>query len=181
MAHTELDLRERRAIEDMLNAKVPVSKIAAEIGRHRSTVHREIKRNRYYDDELPELNGYYALNAQNMYEKRRAVYRKMIVPPELKAAIEDRLKVGWSPEHIAGRLQHHGESLRISQETIYAHAYGPDGQSEESARYLSHRRKKRQPLRRRTLRCLVFRQNGQFMSGPATSKPERHSANRKAI
>ena len=31
MAHTELDLRERRAIEDMLNAKVPVSKIAAEM------------------------------------------------------------------------------------------------------------------------------------------------------
>ena len=28
MAHTELDLSERRAIEDMLNAKVPVSKIA---------------------------------------------------------------------------------------------------------------------------------------------------------
>ena len=45
MAHTELDLRERRAIEDMLNAKVPVSKIAAEIGRHRSTIYREIKRN----------------------------------------------------------------------------------------------------------------------------------------
>ena len=45
MAPTELDLRERRAIEDMLNAKVPVSKIATEIGRHRSTVHREIKRN----------------------------------------------------------------------------------------------------------------------------------------
>ena len=33
MAHTELDLRERRAIEDMLNAKMPVSKIAVEIGR----------------------------------------------------------------------------------------------------------------------------------------------------
>ncbi len=47
MAHTELDLRERRAIEDMLNAKMPVSKIAAEIGRHRSTVYREIKRNNY--------------------------------------------------------------------------------------------------------------------------------------
>ncbi len=45
MTHTELDLRETRAIEDMLNAKVPVSKIAAEIGIHRSTVYREIKRN----------------------------------------------------------------------------------------------------------------------------------------
>ncbi len=43
MAHTELDLRERRAIEDMLYAKIPVSQIAVEIGRHRSTVYRELK------------------------------------------------------------------------------------------------------------------------------------------
>ena len=42
MVHTELDLRERRKIENMLNAKVPVSKIAVEIGRHHSTVFREI-------------------------------------------------------------------------------------------------------------------------------------------
>ncbi|MEM7178453.1 MAG: hypothetical protein AAF503_12195 [Pseudomonadota bacterium] len=33
-----------------------------------------------------------ALNAQDMYEKRRAIHRKMIVHPELKEAIEDRLK-----------------------------------------------------------------------------------------
>lgn len=38
MTHTELDLRERRVIEDMFAAKVPVSRIAAEIGRHRSTI-----------------------------------------------------------------------------------------------------------------------------------------------
>lgn len=53
MAHTELDLRERRTIEDMLNAKMPVSKIAAALGRHRSSVYREIKRNRFEDRELP--------------------------------------------------------------------------------------------------------------------------------
>jgi IS30 family transposase len=35
MAHTELGLRERRTIEDMLNAKMSVESIAAEIGRHR--------------------------------------------------------------------------------------------------------------------------------------------------
>ena len=52
MAHTELGLRERRTIEDMLNAKMSVDKIAAEIGRHRSTVFCEIKRNRYEDAEL---------------------------------------------------------------------------------------------------------------------------------
>ena len=51
MAHTELSLRERRTIEDMLNAKMSVDKISVEIGRHRSTVFREIKRNRFVDDE----------------------------------------------------------------------------------------------------------------------------------
>lgn len=44
MAHTESGLRERRTIEDMLNAKISVDKIAVEIGRHRSTVFREIQR-----------------------------------------------------------------------------------------------------------------------------------------
>ena len=34
------------------------------------------------------------LNAQDMYEKRRAIHRKMIVHPELKAAIEDQPE-GW--------------------------------------------------------------------------------------
>ena len=38
MAHSELDLRERRKIEDMLNAKISVREIAVEIGRHVSTV-----------------------------------------------------------------------------------------------------------------------------------------------
>jgi IS30 family transposase len=72
MAHTELDLRERHTIEDMLNAKMSVDKIAAEIGRHRSTVFREIKRNIYVDDELPKLNGYYGMNAQRTALNRRA-------------------------------------------------------------------------------------------------------------
>lgn len=104
MAHTELDLRERRLIEDMLVAKVPVSKIAAEIGRHRSTIYREIKRNSYSDEELPYLDGYYGINAQRYASARRARRRKLIRLPKLRAAVIDRLKEGWSPEQIAGRL-----------------------------------------------------------------------------
>lgn len=63
MAHTELDLREGRAIEDMLNAKMSVDKIAAGIGRHRATVYREIKRNRFVDKDFPRLNGCYGMTA----------------------------------------------------------------------------------------------------------------------
>ena len=77
LAHTELDLRKRRAIEDMLHAKVPVNEIAAAIGRHRSTVYREIKRNGFEDDEVPELNGYYGVTAQRTADARRARRRKL--------------------------------------------------------------------------------------------------------
>ena len=72
MAHTELDLRERRIIEDMLRAKFSINKIAAELGRHRSTVYRDIKRNFYIDGEMPNLSGYYCVIAQRKAEARRA-------------------------------------------------------------------------------------------------------------
>ena len=45
MAHTELDLRGRRAIGNLLNVKVSVTQIATHFGRHRSSVYREIKIN----------------------------------------------------------------------------------------------------------------------------------------
>lgn len=156
MAHTELDLRERRAIEDMLNAKVPVSKIAAEIGRHRSTIYREIKRNYFTDDELPYLNGYYGMGAQREASKRRSRRRKLERLVSLRKAVIKHLKEGWSPEQIAGRLQFEGQTVRVSHETIYAYVYGPDGQSRELARHLPNRRKKRRPHHARKPRGLVF-------------------------
>ena len=156
MAHTELGLRERRTIEDMLNAKMSVGKIAAEIGRHRSTVFREIKRNRFVDDELPKLNGYYGMTAQRSAVYRRARRRKLVRFVELRDAVIEQLKEGWSPEQIAGRLQFDDQLVRVSHETIYAYVYSPDGRSEELAHHLPHRRKKRRPRRRRTPRGLVF-------------------------
>lgn len=156
MAHTELDLRERRAIEDMLNARVPVSKIAAEIGRHRSTVYREIKRNFFTDEELTYLNGYYGMVAQREASKRRARRRKLIRLEALRAHVVGRLKVGWTPEQIAGRLDFDGQSVRVSHETIYAYVYSAEGQSEQLARYLPSRRKKRRPRYARRPRGQVF-------------------------
>jgi len=156
MAHTELSLSERRTIEDMLHAKFSVDKIAAEIGRHRATVYREIKRNWYADTELPNLNGYYGMTAQRTAVSRRARRRKLVRCIDLRNHVIKQLAEGWSPEQIAGRLKYDGQSLRVSHETIYAYVYGPDGQSEELARYLPHRQKKRQPRHRRTPRGLVF-------------------------
>lgn len=156
MGHTELDLRERRAIEDMLNAKVPVSKIAAEIGRHRSTVYREIKRNHFEDDELPYLSGYYGMTAQKYASDRRARRRKLIRLADLRAHVVDRLIEGWTPEQIAGRLGYDEQPVRVSHETIYAYVYSAEGQSEQLARHLPSRRKKRRPRYARRPRGHVF-------------------------
>ncbi|MGB1234849.1 MAG: IS30 family transposase [Planktomarina sp.] len=156
MSHTELDLRERRVIEDMLHAKVPVSKIAAKIGRHRSTVYREIKRNYFTDHELPYLTGYYGVNAQNFASERRSRQRKLVRLDGLRNSVIAQLKEGWSPEQISGRLRFENHPITVSHETIYTYVYGPEGQSQELARYLPDRRKKRRTRYARRPRDTVF-------------------------
>jgi transposase, IS30 family len=156
MAHMELDLRERRLIEDMLIVKMPVAKMAQRLSRHRSTIYREIKRNQFVDDELPKLSGYYGVLAQRKAAERRRRQRKLLRMPDLLAAVVDRLKIGWSPEQIAGRLRLEGSSPYVCHETIYAHVYSKDGQSESLARWLSERRRQRKPRHARRARSLVF-------------------------
>ena len=82
----------------MLNAKRSIDEIAIEISRHRSTVYREINRNRFEDTELPELNGYYGIHTQHIANGRRARRRKLLRLSALREAVIDRLKEGWSPE-----------------------------------------------------------------------------------
>lgn len=156
MSHTELDLPERRAIEDMLNAKVPVSEIAAHLGRHRSSIYREIKRNGFVDEELPQLSGYYGVTAQRVATARRARRRKLVRLDGLRAAVVDRPRSGWSPEQISGRLRFEDHPVTVSHETIYAYVYSTEGQSQELARYLPDRRRRRKPRHARRPRGVVF-------------------------
>jgi len=91
----------------------------------------------------PSCNGYHAVVAQEMYERRRAVHRKMLVHPQLKAAVEDRLKAGWSPQQIAGRMRLERHPLCISHETIYRFAYSKVGRAEGFYRHLPEHRVRR--------------------------------------
>ncbi|AKO99138.1 hypothetical protein MALG_04005 (plasmid) [Marinovum algicola DG 898] len=116
--YSHLTLEERRKIDKWHDAKMSVPEIADRLGRAPSSIYRELKRNVYEDTEIPELNGYYSVTAQTAYERRRAIHRKLIVNPDLKAAVEDRLKAGWSPEQIAGRMHLERHPIRVSHETI---------------------------------------------------------------
>ena len=154
--YPHLSLEERRKIAKWREAKMPVPEIADRLDRAASTIYREITRNSYIDEELPDLDGYYGMNAQRFASARRARRRKLIRLPKLRAAVIDRRKEGWSPEQIAGRLGFEGHAVCVCHETIYAHVYSRDGQSDALARYLPSRRKKRKPRYARRPRRLVF-------------------------
>ena len=102
---THLSLEDRRRLMRLREAKVHVDEIARQLGRHRSTIYREIKRNWWHDAEVPQAEGYWPVSAQSLADGRRRRRCKLLRHPVLQAAVVERLKDGWSPEQIAGRLR----------------------------------------------------------------------------
>ena len=102
--YSQMDLDERRKLERWRQAGVSVDVIAEKLGRHRSTIFREIARNTFEDREMPELSGYFCVAANAKAKERRGQHRKLVRYPKLCASIVERIKHGWSPEQIAGRI-----------------------------------------------------------------------------
>ncbi len=143
--YPHLNLEERRKLAKWLDAKIPIKEIADNLRRAPSTIYREIRRNFYHDEELSQLNGYHAVNAQDRYEQRRAVHPKLIRYPDIMAAVRDGFDAGWSPEQIAGRMKLERHPMRVSHETIYRYAYSNDGRAEKFYRHLPEHRRRRRP------------------------------------
>lgn len=63
--YSHLTLADRRQIERWRLMKMRAAEIAEQLGRHRSTVLRELRRNRHNDVEIPELTGYWCALARS--------------------------------------------------------------------------------------------------------------------
>ena len=143
-AYRQLALDERRTIFRLLNAKVPMTEIAQQLGRHRSTIHREVSRN--YFREQREYAGYFPLTAQECARQRRQRLSKLHRHEVLRRYIIDKLEHCWSPEQIAGRLRLDRESgPTVCHETIYRFVYGPEGRAADLYRHLPKARRQRRP------------------------------------
>ena len=137
--YNHLTLNERIKIMTM-TPKKSAAAIAAELGRSKSTILRELRR---YED------GYDAIRAQADYEqKRKACRRKCkLDDPELYALVKEKfLEQQWSPEQIQYRLRHENSQHSISSATIYRAIYAglfndPDW-VRSGKRNLRHRDKK---------------------------------------
>ena len=130
MARTyrQLDLDERRTLFRLVEARRPVGEIAARLGRHRSTIYRELGRDRFRDGDRG-FRGYFPLTAQDLASRRRQRRRKLAADDGLRAHVVERLEAGWSPQQIAGRLKRESADggPAVCHETIYRHVYGPEG------------------------------------------------------
>lgn len=115
MSH--LTLEERHQIQALLKQRMTLAAIARELGRHRSTILRELDRN-----SLPSLHPYIATRAHKMAHARRVAkgVAQRRIQGALRVLVESKLRGAWSPEQISGRLwlEHR---VSLSHETIYQH------------------------------------------------------------
>lgn len=148
--YSHIDLDERRKIARWRTAGLSVEVIAEKLGRHRSTIFREIKRNTFVDTVVPDLSGYYCVTAHDMACKRRTKLRKLVRFSNVRQSVIDRITHGWSPQQIAGRMRLERHPISVSHETIYKFAYSADGHAIKLWRHLpEHRARRRQRHARR--------------------------------
>ena len=125
-----LSLDERIRIQAGVMAGESNAEIARQIGRHRSTVGEELKRNGWASARGPanQRRSYNALSAQRRADeqRRRPKPRKLDVNPTLHDEVQDKLDLDWSPEQITRWLHRiHGKDpeMTISHEAIYQCIY----------------------------------------------------------
>ncbi len=111
----------------MHNAGFSNAQIARQLGRHRATIGRELRRNR------DVFKVYHYIPAQRMAEQRRSSasqrYKLDAATSGLGRYVRRKLREHWSPQQIAGRLERESRrrgadpAMRISHETIYRFIY----------------------------------------------------------
>ncbi len=143
-----LSLDERDAISRGLAGRKSLTAIAAELGRAVSTISREVTRN-------SGPNGYRAVRADRLAVARTARPRagKLADHPTLRAVVEEKRRLCWSPRQISRHLERaypHDPSMRVSHETIYTSLFvqAKGVLQPELTGQLRTRRVRRRPQRR---------------------------------
>jgi IS30 family transposase len=109
--YTQLTREQRYQIYALMKAGLSQTAIARIIGVHKSTISREMRRNR-------GLRGYRPKQAQRFAEIRRAKAVTARISPETWNLVEHLLREDWSPEQISGWLAKEYR-IRVSHESIY--------------------------------------------------------------
>lgn len=141
---SHLSLSERRKIERWRQAKLSPDEMARRLGRHRSTIVRELRRNHFHDSDIPKLSGYWCVvarlpgwtagTAAQAAARSRAAQPGRALPTLWLDARADR-----RPDALQER----------SPPGIHRHACSGDGRRAELWRHLPSGRRRRRGYRLR--------------------------------
>lgn len=137
MSYKQLTREQRYQIKALLKTGQSKPEIAAVVGVDRSTIYREIKRNRGQRGYRPKQAHHKALARRKSKAKRR-------IRPQDWQQVEEKLREDWSPEQISGRLKETG--LAISAEWIYLHVYADKRAGGDLWKHLRQQKKRRKRM-----------------------------------
>ena len=110
----QLSTEERYALAALRRQNLGMAKMARHLGRHRSTLYREVKRNQSAHD-----GRYRASHAvEKAGGRKRRSRRNWLYGPTEFAPVETLIRQRLSPEQIVGRRRLEGQPV-MSHETIY--------------------------------------------------------------
>jgi IS30 family transposase len=138
MGYHQLSTEERYMIGALRVRGASVSEIAQELKRHRSTVAREVRRNRSRYDGA--YRARWAVEKTN--GRRRRSRRNRRYGPAHFAPVERLLREDFSPEQVVGRCRLEGVQV-MSHETIYLHIWADRAHGGTLWRHLRGARKQK--------------------------------------
>ena len=134
MSH--LTKEQRYTISVMLKQGYNQSEIAKTIGKDKSVVSREIRRNK-------SKRGYSCEYAQKLANERKERFRRSRkMTKEIEKYIRSKLKKQWSPEQITGYCNEHGIEM-VSAERIYQYIRADKAAGGDLYKHCRHRLKHR--------------------------------------
>jgi len=118
MNYRQITYAERYTLGLLRRQGLSPAAIACVLGRHRSTIIREVRRNRTRHDGgyRPQLADWYARGRRSRSRRNRQF------GPADWNRVQALLREYWSPEQVAGWLRRH-RLLTISHETIYRYVW----------------------------------------------------------
>jgi len=118
MKYRQITLEERYNLSLLRRQGYTATAIARILGRHRSTILREVRRNRKVCDGgyRPQLADWYARGRRSRSRRNQRFSKTDL------CRVKKLLSKKWSPEQIAGYLRRHG-ILQISHESIYRYIW----------------------------------------------------------
>ena len=118
-SYKHFDLKERTLIYWWRKEHLSLREMARRLRRSHSSISRELRRNLWC------RQPYFPRGAQLLaaYRVQRRATRKRLKSNQVRAYVQKKLEIGWTPELIAGRLKPQGAMPSVCHESIYQYIY----------------------------------------------------------